>query len=521
PLSVDYQEKFAAAGRIPGGFLKREGRLGEHEILICRLVDRAIRPLFPDGYMNDTQVIINLISSDPEVSPDALAALAASSAITVSDIVFDGPISEVRVIRIDGKFKVNPSPAEMEEADIDMIVAATLENIMMVEGEMAEISEDEMLEAIKVAHEAIKIQCHAQIELAEMAGKTVKRNFEAEEIDTDLLKRVEDFCSEKIFAIAAGGHSKAERKESFKQIKEELVASFDEETEADSIDPYTIRIVADVLESNGSSSMATVCSGSLALMDAGVKISGGVSGIAMGMIADKEDSSRYAILSDILGDEDHLGDMDFKVTGTANGICACQMDIKVDGLSYDILKQALEQANKGRLHILAEMNKVMDKPREDFKDHTPRIEQIDIAKEFIGSIIGPGGKHIQELQKETETIIHIEEVDEVGKVSVSGEKVGIDAAIAKIKAITATPEVDEEYDAVVKSIMPYGAFVEFMPGKQGLLHISEISWKRLDSLEGIMTEGDKVKVKLIGVDQRSGKYKLSRKVLLPRPERKD
>lgn len=656
PLSVDYQEKFAGAGRIPGGFLKREGRLSEYEILISRLVDRALRPLFPDGYYYDTQVIITLLSADPEVQTDALAALAASTAITLSDLPFDGPISEVRVARINGEFVANPTRSQMADVDIDLIVAATADNIMMVEGEMAEVSETEMLEAIKFAHEAIKIQIDAQLELAKMAGiSDEKREAPVAPENEEIEAQVKSFIGTKVRDIAAGALDKKQRKEALKTLKEDLkahlqgeeeeldpeVASFvsyyfskiekseirefvmDTRKRLDGRDldevrplhievdvlpsphgcalftrgetqsittvtlgtkqdekmldkalgleyrkfmlhynfppfstgeakplrgtsrrevghgnlamrslervlphrdenPYTIRVVSDILESNGSSSMATVCAGSLALMDAGVPVKGGVSGIAMGMISDKNDPSRYAILSDILGDEDHLGDMDFKVTGTKDGICACQMDIKVDGLSYEILGEALEQARKGRLHILNKMNEVIEAPREDYKDHTPRIEKIIIPSEFIGAIIGPGGKHIQELQKETETQIFIEEVDDKGEVLVySNDKASIEAAKAKIKGIVAMPEVGEVYESTVRSIMPYGAFVEFLPGKQGLLHISEISWKRLENLNGIMKEGDKVKVKLLGIDQRSGKFKLSRKVLLPRPERKD
>ncbi|MCB0516865.1 MAG: polyribonucleotide nucleotidyltransferase [Chitinophagales bacterium] len=651
PLSVDYQEKFAAAGRIPGGFLKRESRLSDYEILISRLVDRAIRPLFADNYVNDTQIIINLVSNDENIEPDALAALAASSALAVSDIPFQGPISEVRVAKIDGKFMVNPDRNLLDAASVDIIVAATDENVMMVEGEAKECSEADLLEAIKTAHSAIKIQIAAQKTFAEKANAaTQKRAVTAPEENKELKEKVLAFSSDKIYEVAKAGLSKHERKNRFKAIKEALFEMLGEEitdeekaqaatylaknekhiiremvlndrvrldgrkldevrplsmeidflpsphgcalftrgeTQSlttvtlgtkqdeqmidkavgleykkfilhynfpaystgevkpqrgpgrrevghgnlamrslkqvmpnDEDNPYTIRVVSDILESNGSSSMATVCAGSLALMDAGIPLSGGVSGIAMGMISDPENTQRYAILTDILGDEDHLGDMDFKVTGTHKGICACQMDIKIDGLSYETLAQALEQAKKGRLHILNAMDEVISQSREDYKPHAPRIEKIIIAKEFIGPIIGPGGKHIQELQAQTKTIINIEEIDEQGHVTVAAQnKDAIEAAMRRIKAIVAVPEVGEVYDSQVKSIMPYGAFVEFLPGKQGLLHISEVSWERLENLNGLLKEGDTVKVKLVGKDEKTGKFKLSHKVLLEKPKR--
>ena len=649
PLTVDYQEKFAAAGRIPGGYLKREGRLGTNEILVCRLIDRVLRPMFPKGYVNDTQVMISLISWDETVMPDALAALAASSALMVSDIPFAGPISEVRVAKIEGNYVINPSREDLENATIDIMVGATMDNVAMVEGEMSECSEQELVEAIRAGHEAIKIQCKAQLELMKEAGKEEKREVAVPEEDADLQKKIEDFCSDRIYEVAKGALAKHDRSASLKQIKEDYLATYSEE-ELEELDtdmvssyfgdlqkkiirkmmleekvrldgrklnevrplwmepdylpaahgsavftrgetqalatvtlgnkydeqmidnatekyfskfmlhynfppystgeakpirgtsrreighgnlaeralkgmlpdeyPYTVRIVSDVLESNGSSSMATVCSGSLALMDAGVPIPSGVSGIAMGLISDGAGDG--AVLSDILGDEDHLGDMDFKVTGTLKGITACQMDIKIEGLSDDLLVRALNQAKEGREHILAEMNKVLGESRSQLKPHTPRIEVVMVDEEFIGAIIGPGGKNIQELQASTETTISVDNTpDGKGEVVIYGnnsEKV--EKALAKIKAITAKPEVGAEYMSTVKSIMPYGAFVEFMPGKEGLLHISEIDHKRIESLDGLMKEGDQVKVKLLDID-RNGRYKLSRKVLLPKPEKAD
>jgi polyribonucleotide nucleotidyltransferase len=648
PLSVDYQEKFAAVGRIPGNFFRRESRLSDYEILICRLVDRAIRPLFPDGYMFDTQVIISLISADKETLPDTLAALAASAALAVSDIPFAGPISEVRVARINGEFKVNPVRSEMENADMDIIVAATMQDVMMVEGEAKECSESDLVEAIKIGHEAIKIQCEAQLALANLVGEkaTVKRVFEPAEVDEELKEKVRRMIEAGLIKVIKGALNKFDRKDGFKAVKEEmkeaLLADLGEEAYAEKIDeaktyfdkiqkatirevlmsekirldgrspkdvrniwseidylpathgsavftrgetqsltsltlgtkmdkmmvdsaldfhfenfilhynfpafsvgevkpmrgpgrrevghanlagrslkqvlpdenPYTIRIVSDILESNGSSSMATVCAGSLALMDAGVKIKAPVSGIAMGMVSD---GKRNIVLSDILGDEDAVGDMDFKVTGTEKGITACQMDIKIDGLPYSLLEEALAQAKEGRLHILGEMNKTIAAPREDYKPHAPRIVELVIDKKFIGAVIGPGGKIIQELQAETNTIINIEEVDDKGVVNISSsDKASIDAALKRIKAITFVPEVGDEYDAKVASVMPYGVFVDFM-GNSGLLHVSEISHSRIDRVEDVFKEGDPVRVKLIGIDPKTGKFRLSRKAILPHP----
>jgi polyribonucleotide nucleotidyltransferase len=645
PLSVDYQEKYASAGRFPGGFFKREARLSEYEILISRLVDRALRPLFPDDYHADTQVMISLISSDKTIAPDALAGLAASAALTISDIPFNGPISEVRVARINGSLKINPLIEESESADIDLIVAGSMKDIVMVEGEMNEVSEKEMVEAIRFAHEAIKVQCQAQLEFREMAGNKAKREYNHEVHDEDLRSKVNEATYQKVYDFAAKGNpNKSQRREGFDAILEEFKAGFTpEELEAkeDLIDryfhdvekkavrnmmldtqirldgrsstdirpiwseigylpsthgsaiftrgetqslttvtlgskldeqiidgamfygtnkfllhynfpgfstgevkpnrgvgrrevghgnlamrslkkvlpsaeqnPYTIRIVSDILESNGSSSMATVCAGSLALMDAGVKIQSSVSGIAMGLITD---GSRFMVLSDILGDEDHLGDMDFKVTGTRKGICATQMDLKVDGLPYDILLQALEQARNGRLHILSEMDKTISQPAADYKPHAPRIETIRIDKEYIGAIIGPGGKIIQEMQRETGASISIEEKDGMGIVEIaSADKASIDEVLRRIKNIVAVPEIGDVYEGKVKSIMAYGAFVEILPGKDGLLHISEISWERLESMEGIFREGDLIQVKLIDIDKKTGKLKLSRKALTPK-----
>lgn len=651
PLSVDYQEKFAAVGRFPGGFFKREARLSEYEILISRLVDRALRPLFPDDYHADTQVMISLISADKNVAPDALAGLAASAALTITDIPFNGPISEVRVARIDGKFIINPLISDMEKADIDLIVAASADNILMVEGEMSEVSEVEMLEAIKFAHEAIKIQCKAQLELAELAGgKKSTREYSHESNDPELKEAVRKATYQKTYDIALQSNpDKAKRKELFEAIKEEYLSTLSEEmreekeslvnkyfhdveyeairdailnegkrldgrktTEirpiwseigylpsthgsaiftrgetqslttvtlgtkmdqqtidgamyegtsnfllhynfpafstgearpnrglgrrevghgnlamrslkkvipGESENPYTVRIVSDILESNGSSSMATVCAGSLALMDAGIKIRSAVSGIAMGLISDGK--GKFAVLSDILGDEDHLGDMDFKVTGTRKGICACQMDLKVEGLPYEVMLQALEQAKAGRIHILNEMDKTISQPAADYKPHAPRIEKLRVPKEFIGAIIGPGGKIIQEMQRETNTIITIEEVGNEGLVEIaSSDKASIEKALAKIRGIVTVPEVGQVYEGKVKNIMAFGAFVEILPGKDGLLHISEISWDRLEKMEGVFKEGEIIKVKLIEVDAKTGKLKLSRKVLLPKPEKK-
>ncbi len=649
PLSVDYIEKFASAGRIPGGFLKREGRLSDHEILVSRLVDRALRPLFPDDYHADTQVMIQLISADNQAQPDALAALAASSALAVSDIPFNGPISEVRVIKVGDDYLINPTPEEIEQADIELIVAATYENIMMVEGEMNEASEEDMLGALKAAHEAIKDQCKVQMELSEEVGKTQKREYSHETHDEELKEEMFSKLYNKVYAVAKQGIAdKKKRKESFDKIKEEFIESLPEDHEKDPFlidkyfhdiekkaaralvlddnvrldgrkfdeirpiwtevnylpsahgsaiftrgetqslttvtlgtkldeqmidnametgsnkfmlhynfpgfstgevrpnrgpgrrevghgnlahralkkvlpsdeeNPYTVRVVSDILESNGSSSMATVCAGSLALMDAGVKIKEPVSGIAMGMISDAE-TGKYAILSDILGDEDHLGDMDFKVTGTSKGITACQMDIKIDGLSYEVLAKALNQAKEGRLYILEKIKETLDKPRDNYKPSVPRITTFTVDKEFIGPIIGPGGKVIQEIQKETGTTIVLEEVDEQGVVTIyAPNEESVKEAEKWIRGIAAVPEVGEVYDGIVKSITSFGAFVEFMPGKEGLLHISEIKWERLENLDGILEVGEEIKVKLIGTDRKTGKYRLSRKVLLPRPQK--
>ncbi len=648
PLSVDYQEKYAATGRFPGGFFKREARPSEYEILIARLVARALRPLFPENYHAEIQCIISLISGDKNTMPDAMAALAASSALSVSDIPFNGPISEVRVGRIDGNFVINPSVADIENSDIDIIVAATIDNIIMVEGEMKEISENDMLEAINFAHNAIKEQCKAQLELAEMVGSMSKREYCHEENDNDLKEKINEVTYDKIYAVAKKGTSKHERLDAFEQIKQDFIETLSEEeqeekagmiaryfhdvekeamrrmilderirldgrkmdeirpiwTEIDYLptahgsaiftrgetqslttvtlgtkldeqtidgaviegkstfilhynfppfstgearflrgtsrrevghgnlalralkfvmpskedNPYTVRIVSDILESNGSSSMATVCAGNLALMDAGVKIKKPVSGIAMGLITDK-DSDKYAVLSDILGDEDHLGDMDFKITGTRDGITACQMDIKVEGLSSEILKEALEQAKAGRIHILGEMEKTIKEPREDYKPHVPRIERMIISKEFIGAIIGPGGKVIQEIQKDTNSTIIIEEEGEFGIIDIiCTNKDSFDAAKNRIKEITTVPEVGEVYLGTVKNITAFGAFIEILPKKEGLLHISEIDWKHIRNVEQVLKTGDKVKVKIIEIDGRSGKLKLSRKVLLPKPE---
>jgi len=648
PLSVDYQEKFSAVGRFPGGFLKRESRLSEYEILTSRLVDRALRPMFPEDYHADTQVMITLMSGDPHVQPDALAGLAASSAISISDIPFNGPISEVRVVRVDGKFIVNPYTDDIAKADIELMVAGNHDSIVMVEGEMKEVSEQEMLDAIRFAHEAIKVQCKAQLELRELCGNKPKREYSHETNDDDLRKKVKDFCYDKAYALARSGNAdKHARSAGFKQIFEDFVATLTPEeadekaamikryfhdVESDAmrncilsegirldgrdktsirpiwsevnylpsphgsaiftrgetqalatvtlgskldeqlIDvamregtskfllhynfpgfstgevrpnrapgrreighgnlamrslkmvlppeaecPYTIRIVSDVLESNGSSSMATVCAGTLSLMDAGIQIRKPVSGIAMGLITDGK--GRFAVLSDILGDEDHLGDMDFKVTGTDKGICACQMDLKIQGLPEEIMVQALEQAKAGRMHILGEMMKTMSAPREDYKPHAPRIEKMIIPKEFIGAVIGPGGKIIQEMQRETNTTISIDEVNNEGIIEIaSSDKEGIEAAKARIRAITAVPEIGSVYEGKVKNIMDFGAFVEFMPGKDGLLHISEITWDRLETMKGVFNDGDKIKVKLIDIDKKTGKFRLSKKALEPRPE---
>jgi polyribonucleotide nucleotidyltransferase len=647
PLTVEYQEKYAAVGRFPGGFFKREARPSEYEILIARLVDRALRPLFPEDFHAEVQVQITLISGDQTTPPDALAALAASAALAVSDIPFNGPVSEVRVAYIDGKLVINPSIEDLSKAELDLIVAATEDNIMMVEGEMKEVSEDVMLEALKVAHQSIKTHCRAIKELEQMAEKTQKREYCHETNDKELEEKIHQATYQKCYDFAKQGiANKSQRADGFAAIKEEFIGTLSEEevlekaflidkyfhsvekeamrdmvlnervrldgrqlneirpiwaevnylptphgsavftrgetqslttctlgTKLDEqiIDgamiegknhfilhynfpgfatgevkgnrglsrrevghgnlamralkqvlptqqqcPYTIRIVSDILESNGSSSMATVCAGCLALMDAGVQIKKPVSGIAMGLIAK---DGKWAVLSDILGDEDHLGDMDFKVTGTVDGVTACQMDIKCDGLSYEILTQALQQAKEGRLHILNIMNTALDKPREDYKPQVPRVAQLTIPKEFIGAVIGPGGKVIQEMQKETQTTIVIEEKGEFGIIDIfSVNKEGIDAALARIKGITAVPEIGQEYDGEVKNLQTFGAFVEFLPGKDGLLHVSEISWERVNNVEDVLKVGDKIRVKLIEVDKKTGKYKLSHRVLTPKPE---
>jgi len=650
PLQVEYQEKYAAVGRFPGGFFKREARPSEYEILIARLVDRALRPLFPDNFHAETQVIVTLISGDKNNLPDALACLAASSALAVSNIPFNGPISEVRVGRIDGSFVINPTIEQMENSDIDMIVAASMDNIMMVEGEMKEISESDMVDALNFAHEAIKIQCQAQLELAAMVEKaSPKREYCHENNDEDLRTLVHKTLYEKVYEIAKSFVGKHERNDLFDAILAEFLETIPEEerdaktpminryyhdvqydamramilderirldgrqldqirpiwietdylpsahgsaiftrgetqslstctlgTKLDeqSIDgavvdgtsrfmlhynfppfsvgevkrimsagrreighgnlahralkgvipfedaafPYTVRIVSDILESNGSSSMATVCAGTLALLDCGVKIKNPVSGIAMGLITNSE-TGKYAILSDILGDEDHLGDMDFKVCGTKNGITACQMDIKINGLSSKIMAEALEQARIGRLFLLDKITAAMPAPREDYKPVVPRIVQLQIARDQIGAVIGPGGKIIQEMQRETNTVINIEEVGEYGIIDIAAANVDdINRAIKRIKAITAVPEIGEIYDGVVKNIMPFGAFVEIIPGHDGLLHISEIEYRRLENVEDVLKVGDEIKVKLIAVDEKTGKLKLSHKVLLPKPE---
>ncbi|MEX6690426.1 polyribonucleotide nucleotidyltransferase [Danxiaibacter flavus] len=649
PLSVDYQEKFASAGRIPGSFFKREGRLSDYEVLISRLVDRALRPLFPEDYYCDVQVLITLISSDAEILPDALACLAASAALSVSDIPIKEIISEVRIARINGEMIVNPTRSQLAKADMDFIIAATEKNLMMVEGESSECSEEDLVKALEVAHDAIRVQIKAQQELRNKVGVTTKRDYTKPEQNEELRAKVNAFCTEKINQISRGGTSKHERSDAFSVLKDELIASLGEEADdktkklakkyyedlqwelvrdmilndrtrldgrkldqvrplAMEVDvlpsphgaalftrgetqslttvtlgtpldelliesaavsnytkfilhynfppfstgevkpvrapgrrevghgnlamrslkkmmpgneyPYTVRVVSDVLESNGSSSMATVCAGSLALMDAGVPVPKHVSGVAMGLITRNSDN-KYAILTDILGDEDHLGDMDFKVTGTRDGICGVQMDIKVDGLSMDVMREALEQARKGRLHILESMYEAIPAARDEVKAHAPRMEKLIIDKEFIGAVIGPGGKVIQEIQKETGTTINIEEVGNFGEVSIfSTNKESVEKALKWVKGIVAVPQVGEVYEAKVKSIQPYGAFVEFLPKKEGLLHISEVSWKRLESMEGVLSEGDMVKVKLIGLDPKTGKFKLSRKVLMPKPEAK-
>ena len=655
PLQVEYREKYASFGRYPGGFTKREGKASDNEILTCRLVDRALRPLFPDNYHAEVYVNIILFSADGVDMPDALAGFAASAALAVSDIPFNGPISEVRVARVDGEFVINPTFAQLERADMDLMVGATIDNIMMVEGEMKEVSELDLLEAMKAAHEAIKVQCQAQLELMEEVGSTVKREYCHEVNDEELRAEVKAACYDKAYAIAAeGNRDKHARAEAFELVREEYKAAYTEahaEMDADELAeklslinryyhdvekdamrrcildegkrldgrsttdirpiwcevgylpgphgsavftrgetqsltsvtlgtksdekliddvlnqskerfllhynfppfstgeakaqrgvgrreighghlawralkevlpvdyPYCVRVVSDILESNGSSSMATVCAGTLALMDAGVPIRKPVSGIAMGLIKNAGEE-KYAVLSDILGDEDHLGDMDFKTTGTADGLTATQMDIKCDGLSYEILEKALYQARDARLHILGKITECIAEPRADLKPHAPRIVSITIPKEFIGAVIGPGGQIIQGIQEETGATIAIDEIDGVGKVEIAGTcKEAIDSALSKIRAIVAVPEVGEVYTGKVRSVMPYGAFVEFMPGRDGLLHISEIDWKRFETMEetGIQ-EGDEIDVKLLDIDPKTGKFKLSHRVLIEKPE---
>jgi polyribonucleotide nucleotidyltransferase len=650
PLTVDYREKFAAAGRYPGGFFKREARPSDGEVLTMRLVDRVLRPLFPKDYHAETQVMIQLMSHDPEVMPDAMAGLAASAAIQLSDFPFECAISEVRVGRLNGEFIINPSFSQLAECDIDMVIGASADSVMMVEGEMDEISEEEMTEAIKFAHEAIKVQCAAQLRLAEAFGKKEVREYEPEREDEDLAKKIHDMAYDKVYAVAKAGSAKHERSASFGEIKEEIKATFSEEEQADlggliskyynkaekaavrdltlneglrldgrktdeirpiwcevdylpsthgsaiftrgetqalatvtlgtsrdanQIDmpsqegeerfylhynfppfstgearpirgtsrrevghgnlaqralkgmvpedcPYTVRVVSEVLESNGSSSMATVCSGTMALMDAGVQLKKPVSGIAMGLISDA-DSGKYAVLSDILGDEDHLGDMDFKVTGTADGITACQMDIKVKGLSYEILVNALKQAREGRLHILGKLTDTIAAPNTDVKEHSPKMITRRIPNEFIGALIGPGGKVIQEMQKETETTIVINEdpVTEEGIVEILGVgNEGIDAVMAKIDSILFKPEVGSVYEVKVIKMLDFGAVVEYMdaPGNEVLLHVSELAWERTENVSDVVNMGDVFDVKYFGIDSRTRKEKVSRKALLPKPE---
>ena len=652
PLQVDYKEKFAAAGRFPGGFMKREGKASDSEILVARLIDRALRPLFPDDFHAEVFVTVNLISAEKDIQPDAIAGLAASAAIAVSDIPFNGPISEVRVARINGEYCINPNFSQMADADLDIMVAATMDNIMMVEGEMKEVSEAVMLGAIKFAHEEIKKQCQAQIELMEEVGKTVKREYCHETNDEALRAACHEYCYNKCYEIAKSGTSKHERGAAFEAVHQEFLETIPEEEreekafmvgryfhdvekeamrnmildegvrldgrntteirpiwcevdylpcahgsaiftrgetqslttvtlgtkmdmkEMDEVlvqstepfvlhynfppfstgeakasrgigrreighgnlafralkpmvpvgeeNPYAVRVVSDILESNGSSSMATVCAGTLALMDAGVKIKKPVSGIAMGLISDSK-TGNYAVLSDILGDEDHLGDMDFKVTGTVDGITATQMDIKVDGLSYEVLEKALEQARQGRMHIMGEMMKTISEPRPELKPHTPRIVQLRVPGEFIGAIIGKGGEVIQKIQKETGTTVTITEVKEgnesFGVVDIFGEnKESMDAALAWVKGIVTVPEVGTIYKGKVVSILEFGAFVEILPGKEGLLHISELDWKKVEKTEDVLNVGDEVEVKLLEIDSKTGKMRLSRKVLLEKPE---
>jgi polyribonucleotide nucleotidyltransferase len=651
PLTVDYREKFSADGRFPGGFLKREARPTDQEILIMRLVDRILRPMFPSDYHAEVQIMISLNSHDPNVKPDALAALAASTAIAISDIPFNGPISECRVARIDGSFMINPSSEQLANADIDLMVGASADSVAMVEGEMNEVSEAEMIEAIKIGHEAIKAQCAAQVNLAaKVSASSEKREYNHETHDEQLKERINKETYDAVYSVASEGLGKDERSIKFKGVKTDWIATLSDEevekydskligvyyhdvekeairnlvlsegkrldgratteirpiwcevdylysphgsavftrgetqslttvtlgsgTDVNRLDgvthqgsedfylhynfppfstgearmkfsvsrreighgnlaqralkkmipadnPYTVRIVSDILESNGSSSMATVCAGTMALMDAGIKIIKPVSGIAMGLISDEKDPNNYAVLSDILGDEDHLGDMDFKVCGTADGITACQMDIKVQGLSYEILEKALNQARDGRLHILDKIVETIAEPRVQLKPQTPKIVVLKVPKSTIGGIIGPGGKIIQELQASTETNISIEEVDNIGVVEILGtDQEKIDLAVAQIRSIAFIPEKGKTYKGKVKSIMPYGAFIGISPTTDGLLHVSEIAWERVANVEDVLKEGQEIEVKLIDIDERSGKLKLSRKVLLPKPEKK-
>jgi polyribonucleotide nucleotidyltransferase len=644
PLSVDYQEKFASAGRIPGSFFKREARLNDYEILTSRLIDRALRPLFPDDYLCDVQVLVTLVSSDMEVMPDSLACLAASAALAVSDIPIKEIISEVRVSKVDGQFVINPTRSELEKCELEFLIAATDKNIMMVEGEAKECQEEDLVKALELAHDAIRIQVKAQQELRDKVGAAVKRDYTKPYRNEELETKINDFATAKMHTISASASAKHERSDAYKALQEEVKVFLGEElpdadkklighyfgelqynvvrdmilndrkrldgrgledvrqlemetdilptphgsalftrgetqslttvtfgtpldellieSAAKSVDSkfflhynfppfstgevkmmrgqsrrevghgnlamrslrkmmpgseyaYTVRVVSDILESNGSSSMATVCAGSLALMDAGVPFAKHLSGVAMGLITKGD---KFAILTDILGDEDHLGDMDFKVTGTRDGICGVQMDIKVDGLSMDVMRQALAQAKAGRLHILDAMYACMPAHREEVKPHAPRMTKLIIDKEFIGAVIGPQGKVIQEIQRETGTTINIEEVGNTGEVSIfCAAKEGMDKAVAWVQGLTAMPEIGKDYEGTVKGIKEFGAFVEFLPKKEGLLHISEISWKRLETMDGIFKEGDKVKVKLVDIDQRTGKYKLSRKALMPKP----
>lgn len=650
PLQVDYKEKYYSAGRYPGGFMKREGRASDYEVLISRLVDRALRPLFPEDFHLAVFVSIWLISAEKDIQPDALAGLAASSALAASDLPFLGPISEVRVGRIDGTFKINPNFSEMEAADLDLMVAATEENIMMVEGEMKEVPEEVMLEAIKFAHEEIKKQCRVQVELNKELGKETKRDYPHDENDEELRKSVHDYCYDRCYALGKAARPKQEREDGFAAIKAEFTATLseeDQEAKAAIIDryfnheqrealrnlvldeglridgrrttevrpiwcetdvlpcahgsalftrgetqalasvtlgtkldmkemdevliegeqqfvlhynfppfatgeakaqrgvgrrevghgnlamralkpvvplapenPYAVRIVSDILESNGSSSQASICGGCLALMDAGVKIKKPVAGVAMGLITDEErPNERYAILTDILGDEDHLGDMDFKVAGTRDGITATQMDIKVDGLSYEVLAQALQQAHEGRMHIMGEMMKCISEPREDYKPFVPRIVQIRVASDFIGAIIGKGGETIQKIQKETGTTITITEENNEGIVDIFGtDQASMQQALDRINGICAVPEVGEIYHGKVVSILDFGAFIEILPGKEGLLHVSEIAWNKTENVSDVLSVGDEVDVKLLEIDEKTGKMRLSIKALLEKPE---